>query len=275
MLKQRVLTAIVLAVAVLSALFGLSDNLLLMVFGVILLTGAWEWMGLAELRQTAAKISFLLAQAVVLVAAWWMIHSHVNYVPVLLVSAVLAWLLIFYWLVMHERGKRKIHFSIAGRVALGLVLLPMTWISIAFILVRFENDRVLVLLLFFLIWGADVAAYFTGRAFGKHKLAPSISPGKTWQGVMGALAMTIVIVCVAWWLMNYPLGLLPKLIVLGLLVAVISVVGDLFESLLKRQVGVKDSSNLLPGHGGVLDRIDSMIAAGPLFALGIYLLGMA
>ena len=275
MLKQRVLTAIVLAVVILSALFGLPDNLLLLLFGIILLAAAWEWGGLAELGHAPAKVTFLLAESAVMLAGGWMVISHADYVPLLLVSTVLAWLLILYWLVMYERGRLKIHFSSGSRVLLGLLLLPITWLSIAFILIRFENDRLLILLLFFLIWGADVAAYFTGRAFGKHKLAPSISPGKTWQGVMGALAMTVVIACVAWRLMNYPLDLLPKLIVLGLLVAAISIVGDLFESLLKRQVGIKDSSNLLPGHGGVLDRIDSMIAASPLFALGIYLLGLA
>lgn len=275
MLKQRILTAIVLAGVILSALFGLPDKLLLILFGIILLAGAWEWATLAGIQNTSLKFVFLLAQSGVMVLGWWIVTSGIDYVPFILVSTVLAWLLILYRLVMYERGRIRIHLATSSRVLLGLLVLPVTFTSIAFILFGFENDRLLILLLFFLIWGADVAAYFSGRAFGKNKLAPTISPGKTWQGVMGALVMSVVIAGLAWRLMNYPVDLLPKLTALALLVVAMSIVGDLFESLLKRQVGVKDSSHLLPGHGGVLDRIDSMLAASPLFALGIYLLGMA
>ena len=126
-----------------------------------------------------------------------------------------------------------------------------------------------------MLFRSDIAAYFTGKAWGKNKLAPKISPGKSWQGVGGALIMTIFIVIIVWLIMNYTANLLPKLMLLSLLVVILSVVGDLFESLLKRQVGIKDSGNLLPGHGGVLDRIDSMISASPVYALGMLMLGMA
>lgn len=275
MLKQRILTAIVLATVILSALFGLPDTLFLLLFGAIILGGAWEWTTLAEIQDKRARFAFLFIQAGIMGFGWWMVAACASYVSYVLVSAVLAWLVILYWLSMYERGKIKIHLSTNVRALLGLLLLPITFLSVAFILLEFINDRLLILLLFFLIWGADVAAYFTGRAWGKNKLAPTISPGKTWQGVAGALVMSVIIASLAWWLMNYSVELLPKLIVLALLVVALSIVGDLFESLLKRQAGLKDSSNLLPGHGGVLDRIDSMIAASPVYALGIYLLGVS
>ena len=274
MLKQRILTALVLASLTLWALFGLPDSLLLGVFAIMLLAGAWEWSRLAELHGRIEQLGYLMVLFAAMWFAKWLVDSYSDIVPVILISAVFAWFLILYWLAMYERGRLRVHLSKASRVMLG-VLLPLTFLSIAFILTGMENDRIYILLMFILIWGADTAAYFSGRAFGKNKLAPSISPGKTWEGVAGALLMTVVIACVAWWLLNYSLVMLPKLIVFSLLVVCLSIVGDLFESLLKRQVGVKDSSNLLPGHGGVLDRIDSMIAASPVFALGLYLLGMA
>lgn len=275
MLKQRILTALVLTAIVLWAVFGLSDNQLLFLFGVVLFGGAWEWSALAELHTKLAMVLFVLVLTGLLVLCWWLVVSDSDIVRIVLVASFFAWLVILYYLVMYERGKLKIHFSQSFRVLLGFLLLPIALLSLAFILMRFDNDRELILMLFFLVWGADVAAYFTGKKWGKNKLAPKISPGKSWQGIAGALLMTVLISCVAWWLMNYPASLLPKLIALSLMVVILSIVGDLFESLLKRQSGVKDSSHLLPGHGGVLDRIDSMIAASPAFALGIYLLDVS
>lgn len=275
MLKQRILTALVLTTIVLWAVFGLSDNQLLFLFGVVLFGGAWEWSALAELHTKLAMVLFVLVQTGLLILCWWLVVSDSGIVRIVLVASFFAWLVILYCLAMYERGKLKIHFSQSFRVLLGFLLLPIALLSLAFILMRFDNDRELILMLFFLVWGADVAAYFTGKKWGKNKLAPKISPGKSWQGVAGALLMTVLISCVAWWQMNYPVSLLPKLIVLSLVVVILSIVGDLFESLLKRQSGVKDSSHLLPGHGGVLDRIDSMIAASPAFALGIYLLDVS
>lgn len=275
MLKQRILTALVLAPLIIWALFGLSDKLLLFLFSVILLGGAWEWSNLAELPNIFFKFLFLLVQSALMLLCVWMLDVNPDAVYIILVSIVLAWFLILFWLVMYERGKFGIHLSQIVRILLGLILLSVCFLSIATIIVTFKYDRESILLLLLLIWGADVAAYFTGKAFGKNKLAPRISPGKSWQGVAGALVMTLIIANVAWLIMNYPVNLLPKLIIFSLLVVILSVVGDLFESLLKRQVGIKDSGKLLPGHGGVLDRIDSMIAAGPVFALGMILLGVA
>ncbi len=275
MLKQRILTALVLAPLVVLALFGLPDKLLLLLFAVILLGGAWEWTNLAGIYNLYSRLLFLLVQSWLMFFCAWLVISDVSVVIGILVSAVLVWFVILFWLIMYERGKLEINLSQTIRILLGFLLLTVFFLSIATIVLTFEYDRESILVLFLLIWGADIAAYFTGKAWGKNKLAPKISPGKSWQGVGGALIMTIFIVIIVWLIMNYTANLLPKLMLLSLLVVILSVVGDLFESLLKRQVGIKDSGNLLPGHGGVLDRIDSMISASPVYALGMLMLGMA
>jgi len=125
-----------------------------------------------------------------------------------------------------------------------------------------------------LIWGADTGAYFAGRAFGKRKLAPQVSPGKSWEGVAGAMGVTVVVALVGGALLDVSGVALFGLVILSLITVAFSIVGDLMESLMKRRVGVKDSGTLLPGHGGVLDRIDSLTAAAPIFALGVSLLGI-
>ena len=131
----------------------------------------------------------------------------------------------------------------------------------------------------FVVWGADVGAYFAGRKFGKHKLAPNVSPGKTWEGVFGGLATTLMIAFLAGLFLEDKTSLSLSaqqwaiLFLVTLLVTAVSVVGDLIESMVKRHRGIKDSSNLLPGHGGVMDRIDSMTAALPVFALALSVVG--
>jgi phosphatidate cytidylyltransferase len=145
-------------------------------------------------------------------------------------------------------------------------------IPAALALAILEPSEVLAVLV--LVWIADTAAYFVGRAFGRHKLAPSISPGKTWAGVYGALACSAVIGLAGGWIAHAPPGLLAGVIVLALVTVVFSIVGDLFESLIKRHAGVKDSGALFPGHGGLFDRMDSIVAALPVFVLGKALLGL-
>ena len=157
---------------------------------------------------------------------------------------------------------------------LGIVLLWICVNDLVFILKHFEQGGWILLYLLTLVWIADVGAYFSGRKFGKNKLAPGISPGKTWEGVAGGLVFNMV-----WMLFVYSLtegwGMsIVWFVGIGLATSAISVVGDLFESILKREAGVKDSGKLLPGHGGVLDRIDSVIAAAPVFVSGLFLAGI-
>ena len=150
------------------------------------------------------------------------------------------------------------------------------WISahaLMFVHRHFDQGGWILLYFLTLVWVADIGAYFSGKRFGKHKLAPAISPAKTWEGVLGGIICNLV-----WMLIVYKLSngwglMLWQFILIGLATSMISVVGDLYQSILKREAGVKDSGNLLPGHGGVLDRIDSAIAAAPVYMIGLYAAG--
>ncbi len=156
--------------------------------------------------------------------------------------------------------------SALARTIAGLLVLVPAWAALVVLHSRFDHGY--FVLLAFIIWGADTGAYFAGRAFGKRKLAPNVSPGKSWEGVIGGLLVALLAALVAtYWLT--PLGGYPAFFLLVLLTVFISVLGDLSESLFKRVMKLKDSGGILPGHGGVLDRIDSLTAAGPLFTLGL------
>jgi phosphatidate cytidylyltransferase len=146
------------------------------------------------------------------------------------------------------------------------------WVAINYIFIQHEG-RLALLFLFILIWGADSAAYFVGKKWGKHKLAPQVSPGKSIEGMMGALVFTILLAIITQLLCRIPLERWHWGILLSLLTVIFSIVGDLFESMLKRNAGIKDSGNILPGHGGLLDRIDSLTAAAPVFAFGSWVIG--
>jgi phosphatidate cytidylyltransferase len=192
---------------------------------------------------------------------------------VLLAAAMLWWLLVLGWLRRYPRGFSADVPSPLQRLLLGVLIVPAAIAGLA----RTRESSLGpagVLSLFALVWAADIAAYFVGRAFGRHKLAPAVSPGKTWEGFGGGLAGSLAAGVVAGWLLLPAPRPWAGWLALCAATAVISVIGDLFESLLKRLVGVKDSGDLLPGHGGVLDRVDSLLAAAPLFALGLAALGL-
>lgn len=275
MLKQRIITSLILAPLALWALFGLSDTNFLILFSLIFLAGAWEWTSLAEIKTISSKVIFMLLLAGSMAASWVMVNACSNAVLIIQISIVILWALIFAWIVAYEKGiiKHQIHPRI--RLLLGLVLLPAPVLGLAFLLFNLEHDRLMIMLLFLLIWGADVAAYTAGRLYGKNKLAPNVSPGKTWEGVIGAVIMTTIVSLVAGLIMGSAFLPMAKLIIFCLAVMWFSIVGDLFESVLKRQTGIKDSSHIIPGHGGVLDRIDSLISATPLYVAGVYLLGIS
>jgi phosphatidate cytidylyltransferase len=165
------------------------------------------------------------------------------------------------------------------RLLLGVVIIVPMWVGFVQLNSYPELNTYLILYVMFLIWGADVGAYFAGRAFGKNKLAPKVSPGKSWEGVYGGFAVTMLMALGGgFWLQEKTYQTFDTeqwitLFVITLIVTAVSVVGDLVESMVKRHRGIKDSSNLLPGHGGVRDRIDSMTSAIPVFALSLSLVG--
>lgn len=259
-LRQRILTALVMAPLALLGLFGLSGMPFAVFTGAVLLVAAWEWANLAGFMRQAPRLVFVGLCAVSMVLLW---EAGVVHQAWPLWLGMLGWLANLYWVVRYPHHSAQWQGR-ATRLAMGLWVLLPCWVG----LVQLRGDGAAWLLfVLLLVWVADIGAYFTGRAFGRRKLAVRVSPGKSWEGVYGGM---LAVVLLAWGVAQWQ-GLAVadtlRLMALALPVVLISVLGDLFESMLKRQRGLKDSSHLLPGHGGVLDRIDSLTAAIPLFVL--------
>ncbi|WP_310452223.1 phosphatidate cytidylyltransferase [Sulfuritalea sp.] len=267
MLKTRVVTALLLVAGLALILFALPPLAAVLAFAAIAALAAWEWGGLMRQDQPAR----VMYAFVLVLFCWQLTVAAAQLVPVLLGVAAVFWILVVpLWFRYRWRLAGNDFF---GYLLGALVILP-TW---AAMVALHAVSTWLLLAAMALVWVADISAYFAGRAFGKHgrhKLAPTISPGKTWEGVAGAVVGVLIYGAIV--LSYSPLaGSLPLawplLALLLILLTAASVIGDLFESLLKRQAGIKDSSNLLPGHGGVLDRIDALTSTLPLAALILYL----
>lgn len=268
MLEQRLLTAAILIPAVVWGVLALPTAWLAVPLGMIALLGAWEWTALMQMPTRAARLAYV-ALLLALGLLVFLANAAVLTQGLLLV-AVSWWCMALVW-VGSYRGQTGLtrRDRLAGPV-LGLLVLLPCWLSLLAVHGSSPDGPRLLLFLLILIWTADSAAYFAGRTFGRHKLAPHVSPGKSWEGAAGAAVGTLIVAVVGARLFGYGLA---GFVALCLVTACFSVVGDLMESLFKRRVGVKDSGALLPGHGGVLDRIDSLTAAGPVFAAGLMLLG--
>lgn len=263
MLKTRIITAVVLVTSFSVALFKASDVTWALITLAATLTAVWEWSGLIKLNKSQMMLSLASALSIGLMLIF------ANYTEVgmyadelvfgLLAISAMFWIVLApVWLISRRKINHKLLMSI-----LGMSLLLATWVALN----GLQNiSPWLLLAVLSTVWLADSAAYFAGKKFGRHKLAPEVSPGKTWEGVAGAmLAVTLYGLLLCYYLH------ISRWLIVGLwLIVVLSVMGDLFESLLKRQAGKKDSSHLLPGHGGVLDRIDGLISTLPLVLFYIY-----
>jgi phosphatidate cytidylyltransferase len=265
MFKQRFVTALVIALLFASALVFFSATDFISAMAIIVLIAGWEWTHLAKLESTFEKSVFLLGLIATMIVAAHYIGFYGEYTPLIVfqicVATMALWALIFLWLQGYP-SSAILWSSRPVMVILGVVLLTTTWVSLA-ALTFLENGRFILLLAVTIIVLADVGGYLFGKAFGRHKLAPTISPGKTWEGLFGGMALQILLVLGL--VLNIEITSVLNLCFLIFPVAIFSVIGDLFESMLKRHRGVKDSSNLLPGHGGFLDRLDGVMAALPLF----------
>ena len=265
MLRQRVITALIAAVVMIVAVMFLPSEILAAVVFSIVLLGVWEWSRLTGLTKPIQRLVFFGLFAVVAVVAWSMLRQG-QQLPVLAVGGV-WWITVVVILAVYRPSSPTQDWKRFGfRLAVIFTLIP-AWIALIDL---HDMNPTLLLFLFFLVWIADTAAYFTGKRLGKTKLAPHLSPGKTREGLLGALVATGMFGFLGALWLELPLMLKAYFIGLCLVTTLVSVVGDLFESLLKRRAGVKDSGAILPGHGGVMDRIDSVSAATPVFALGIH-----
>ena len=262
MLRQRFFTAALLAPLFLAAVGLLPSPFVAILLGSIILLGARELSQMVKLTQQSLYLSLL---ALAMVAAYHLIGSAL--LQSLQLIATLFWISITVWLIRRRQPLPPITGSRPRVLILGSLILLITWITL--INIHQTAGPVWLLGLLVLIWSVDIGAYFTGRQWGTRRLSPHVSPGKTWAGAIGATTAAIL----------YAIGFgvwqavpLITMILLCCIVTWLSIGGDLAESVLKRQADVKDSGTLLPGHGGILDRIDSVLAAAPAFALGMGLL---
>ncbi|MGE0081824.1 MAG: phosphatidate cytidylyltransferase [Thiohalomonadaceae bacterium] len=264
MLKQRVLTALIIAPVIIAITLYLPTAVFGVALALVLAMGAWEWAGLSGLEGTP-RYSYTATVLLVLGLLNRVLPQEPLVALILISVGVIWWSAAFLFVLAYPNGSGFFR-SHAIRAMTGLlVLLP----AHAGLFLLHQGDPRAALLVMVLVSFADIGAYFAGRAFGRRKLAPRVSPGKTWEGLAGALVLVLATGYAASRLLGFPEAVVAGFLAVCLVTVLASVVGDLTESMFKRMVGAKDSGSLLPGHGGVLDRLDSITAAAPVFALGL------
>jgi phosphatidate cytidylyltransferase len=274
-LKQRLLTALVLIPLVVWAVLGLNTEVLALILALFVVIASWEWGRLIGLNSVVTKTAYALMIVTLLLLAHLGARQLAGVGFMIFALAGAWWLVGAAWVFVYRGAKGiKARDTFIGMLVGILVLVP-TWLALTRIHGFSADGPYLMLFVMVLIWAADSGAYFVGRKLGRHKLAPAVSPGKTVEGVVGGLVAAGLFSLIAAFGFELPLLGIAGFVLLSLVVVLFSIVGDLFESLVKRRVGVKDSGQLLPGHGGMLDRIDSLTAAAPIFALGLSLFGGA
>jgi phosphatidate cytidylyltransferase len=264
-IKTRILTAAVLVVVLLAVVLWLPPAGTVVALTLVVLAGAWEWSAFLRLQGFVLRLVYVLVIAALLPLAWHFTADPEGRDVVLRITLV-WWLVALAWVMFAPRM-----VSSWAAAAAGVLALVPAWMALNRLRLDFERGAEWVLFALILVWVADIGAFFVGRRFGRTRLAPHVSPGKTWEGVMGgAVASALVAVAGSGW---FGIPLL-RFVSLCLAVVAFSIVGDLTESLLKRFAGVKDSGSLFPGHGGVMDRIDSVTGAAPILFFGLVALGV-
>lgn len=287
MLIKRIITALVLAPAAIAAIFYLPLNYFAFLFILLVSIAAWEWGPLMGLQSKRRRIAFIVANVIILASLWFLLPLESLWLAdgsILPTAQYILWIAVAWWccsafltyLYPRYSSFWSSHRSVRG--VFGLLTLVPTWF--AFIVLRSydyqENTyhgAQLIMVLFVLVWSADIGAYFFGKALGKTKLLPNVSPGKTIEGFLGGIFTAAVLMLAFGFIMQWSGSQLLTLLAVTILITTISVLGDLNESMFKRQAGIKDSGSILPGHGGILDRIDSLTATAPIFALCFIMFG--
>jgi phosphatidate cytidylyltransferase len=250
---------------------------LALLFGILVALGAWEWSSLAGWQHPAARVIYVLLVLAALVAVY--VYCRLGNEPLreqvqpLLGLACLWWSFALLW-VKGYPDSAALWRNVAMRSAMGMLILVPGWMAAVYLL-SFPPGGMLMVIMVIVVATADIGAYFAGKRFGKHKLAVMVSPAKTWEGFWGGMVACALLAVLLWYYLperEAHIGM-ASVVAVVVITALASVIGDLTVSMVKRQSGVKDTGSLLPGHGGVLDRLDSLCSAAPVFALGLLLAG--
>jgi len=273
-LKQRLITAGVLVSLLTWSILALPDTYLALLLSIFIIIAAWEWAGFFRPDVLSVRLGYSAVISALLAYVWFQINT--NNMLIIISIAFVWWLLIFGYLIRTtmrsniDKGNNARGKIIKGFA--GIIVLVPAWSAMVFIHQSEQLGPYYLIFLFVLISMADTGAYIAGKRWGTHKLAPVISPGKTWEGVFGMLLVVVIAAIIGGFLLGESAKELVFFVPLCVGVAVFSIAGDLLESVLKRSIGKKDSGSILPGHGGMLDRIDSLTASAPVFLLGMFVL---
>ena len=273
MLKQRTLTAAVLTPIAVAIILFLPTSAVALVIAALCLLALWEWTRLAGVQSDAVRIGLLVAN-IVAFALLWSVRGQPLAWGIIFVGLA-WWLLALLWMRHSTYAAAPTRENAVIKMAAGELAVLPAWLALVEIHSHPDQGHAWALLALVLVWVADIAAFFVGKRYGSTKLAPHISPNKTRAGAWGALFGSVAVALIGGWLLDTRGLALLGLVVLAVIAVAASIAGDLFESLLKRQANVKDSGTLFPGHGGLLDRLDSLFSALPVLAVGKLLLDLA
>jgi phosphatidate cytidylyltransferase len=267
MSKQRVLTAVILAPLVIFIILLMPSGLFSLLVALLILVGAWEWSAMMVLPNTRTRMLYVLLVALALLC----LQMPWAPAPVLLHQIAAYWWLLAAFLVISYPRLTVVWCRPWIKGLAGLLVLVPTWSSLVW-LCNQQDGQNLLLFLLLLVWGADTGAYFIGKRYGHVKLMPAVSPAKSWAGVGGAVLVVLLISLLGQYLITWPWSHPWLVHMIAMMTVIAVIIGDLLESMYKRHCGIKDSGQLLPGHGGIMDRIDSLTAAAPVFAVCIHML---
>ncbi len=273
MTKTRVIAALVMAPVAIAAILLLPTPWLVALAALLFLVGLWEWFKLADIDDTLPRTVLLVANLLLMVLLVWASRGSMVLFQIVTLVGVLWWCVALLWLRFFHFASNHQTYARVFKLAAGTLAVIPAWCALGLLHASEPNGHLWLFTALSIVWAADSGAYFTGRRFGMLKLSPRISPNKTVEGLIGGLLAGVAVGLGFAWLAGMTSAQMPAVIGVAAATVLFSVVGDLFESLLKRHVGAKDSGSLIPGHGGILDRVDGVLAALPVFALGKELYG--
>lgn len=273
MLRQRIITGSLLGLAALLLIVGAPSQVLVGALAIATLIACWEWAGLAGLEGSAVRLLYCVLSAALMGLLFYggiVLGFHAQSdLSLTVLSIAVGWWLVALLCVVTFPASGDWWGGVVARAAMGWLVLVPAWFAFIYLRAQLHGEW-LILFMVGLVAAADIGAYFSGTRFGRNKLAPAVSPGKSWEGFAGGVLSSVLLAVVVWYCAPQSLSLGLWLVV-AVATVLASILGDLTESMVKRYRGVKDSGSLLPGHGGVLDRLDSISAAAPVFALGLLL----